>query len=367
MRLAMVVTSLFPTGGLQRDCLAISRILAGRGHAVTVITSDYRQPVDLEGLTLEVWRSRALTKAGRIRQVAARLAAERGRFDRIVGFNKIPGVDIYYCADPPAAETRPARLLPWLGSDGRRRIEKDVFAPEAPTAILVLAEHQVAAYRAAWNTPETRFHLVPPTLAPARRQPDLRLTGRHAARATLGLGENTSVWLAVASAPRTKGTDRVVESLAGHPDAVLLVAGIYPGSREARRLLDEAARAGIADRIRLLGYREDMPAVMAAADLLVHPARRETTGTAILESIANGLPAIVTGLCGYAPHVLRGEAGIVLPEPFRQSDLTAALATARDPDLRARWSRNGIAYGADPGLSTGLSVAADRIAGPLWR
>ncbi len=36
------------------------------------------------------------------------------------------------------------------------------------------------------------------------------------------------------------------------------------------------------------------------------------------------------------------------------------------PEVRRRWSDNGLAYGADPRLSTGLSVAAELIAGPLW-
>ena len=41
---------------------------------------------------------------------------------------------------------------------------------------------------------------------------------------------------------------------------------------------------GVRDRMRLLGVREDIPELMAAADLLVHPARTETTGTVILEA-----------------------------------------------------------------------------------
>ena len=60
---------------------------------------------------------------------------------------------------------------------------------------------------------------------------------------------------------------------------------------------------GLADRISFLGHREDIPELMAAADLLVHPARHDTTGTVILEAVVNGLPVITTSTCGYAHHV----------------------------------------------------------------
>jgi UDP-glucose:(heptosyl)LPS alpha-1,3-glucosyltransferase len=367
MRLALAITSLFPTGGLQRDCLAIARILAADGHEVTVITSDYRQPVDLGDLKLEVWPGRSLTKAGRIRGVAARLAAARGRFDRIVGFNKIPGIDVYYCADPPFAEIRSHRLSRlWPATDARVRLEGEVFGPASATSVLVVSDRQVEAYRKVWETPASRFRVVPPSLPASRRNPGLRRTDRDRIRNALGIPGAQPVWLAIASVPRTKGVDRTVKALAAEPEATLLVAGTRAGSREARRIMGWAGEHGLDDRVRVLGYREDIPELMAAADLLVHPARMETTGTAILEAIANGLPAIVTAACGYAAHVARAEAGIVLSDPFLPEHLAAALVRARDPDLRRRWSENGIAYGAQPALGTGLRSAADAIVGPLW-
>jgi len=365
MRLAFAITALFPTGGLQRDALAVAKLLAAAGHEVTMITTDYRAEVDRGNVGLEVWRAHGLTRGGRARAFARALTAARSRFDRIVGFNKIPGVDIYYCADPPRDDVRRRRLGPFALPDGLRRVEGEVFGPASRTALIVLAEQQIADYRRVWETPRSRFRLLPPTLAPARRHPEQRVAMRDATRASLGLAPGTTAWLTVASAPRTKGLDRAIAALAADPGAVMLVAGIAPESRGGRWIM-RAAGPEVARRIRLLGYREDMPAVMAAADLLVHPARRETTGTTILESLANGLPAIVSGLCGYAPHVRNADAGIVLPEPFLQADLHAALAGAADPALRRRWSENGIAYGADPGLSTGLAVAAELMVGPLW-
>ncbi len=98
---------------------------------------------------------------------------------------------------------------------------------------------------------------------------------------------------------------------------------------------------------------------MAASDLFVHPARLETTGAAILEAVINGLPQVTSARCGYALHVQRAAAGIVLEEPFSARALEQALAVAADPARRAQWSANGIAYGADPELYRGIERAAE--------
>ncbi|RAI26421.1 glycosyl transferase family 1, partial [Rhodoplanes serenus] len=141
----------------------------------------------------------------------------------------------------------------------------------------------------------------------------------------------------------------------------MLVAGLAAGDRATRDTVRLARRLGVADRIRWLGHREDMPAVMAAADLLVHPARLDTTGTVILEAVVNGLPVIASAVCGYAPHVAAADAGLVLAEPFDPAAFAAALAQAADPDRRAAWSRHGAAYGACPDLYAGRERAADLI------
>ena len=104
-------------------------------------------------------------------------------------------------------------------------------------------------------------------------------------------------------------------------------------------------------------------ALGAAADLLVHPARIETTGTVILEALVNGLPVVASGVCGYAEHVGQANAGAVLPEPFSQSVFIAKLREAQDASLRAQWSANAARYGETADLYRGLSRAASIIAG----
>jgi glycosyltransferase involved in cell wall biosynthesis len=95
--------------------------------------------------------------------------------------------------------------------------------------------------------------------------------------------------------------------LCGDPawDADLVVAG---HGRELAGWQRRARDARLAQRIRFLGFRDDVERVMAASDLLVHPARYEAYGLAIHEAICRGLPAIIAQSAGIAelyPPALR--------------------------------------------------------------
>ena len=180
-------------------------------------------------------------------------------------------------------------------------------------------------------------------------------------RTGLDLADDDWVWLSIGVQLRTKGIDRAVAALIEFPNARLLIAGLSDTNRASIKLAKHAQHLGVSSRITWLGHREDIHHLMAAADLLVHPARYDTTGTVILEGVVNGLPVITTAACGYARHVEAANAGSVLKEPFRFSLFVAALRRASDPSLRRAWSLSGAAYGADPTLYQGRVRAADLI------
>jgi UDP-glucose:(heptosyl)LPS alpha-1,3-glucosyltransferase len=364
MRLAFAIVSLFPGGGLQRDCLALAGMMRARGHEVTIFASRINGTIETQA-TLKLLANRAWTNHGRNRRFSRNLGfAVRGRFDLVVGFDKLAGLDVLYCADPAIAGRR-SRLVTSIAPRYRalRALERACFARGEHTRLLLLSARQLSDYRAAWHTERSRLTLLPPNIDRHRRQPQLRSDGtREELRASLGIAPATALWLAVGVQPRTKGFDRVVTALRQFPAAHLIVAGLGEHDEAAQPLRKLAQRAGCAARLHLLGLREDIPALMAAADLLVHPARYETTGTAILEAVVNGLPVITTEACGFAGHVKAADAGIVLPEPFKPQRLAAALKQSNAEAL-ARWSVNGARYGENPELYRGLERAADIILG----
>lgn len=371
MRLAFAIMKLFPGGGLQRDCVEIARRCVARGHEVVIFTAwcdrDAAAEDFVADLPVVVLPPRPGTNHRMLAEFGGqfRFAAAIQGFDLRVGFDRLPDLDVLYCADPSVRarmRQQPFRfLLPRYRS--YLALEAAAFAPGRHTRILCLSSRQRDEYGAAWGTPPGRMWLLPPTVSAARRRPDHRGNGvREALRADLGVTAGEVLWLAVGVQPRTKGFDRTVRALTAFPQARLVVAGLAAdGTRSARGLAALARRLGVGSRVAFLGHREDIPDLMAASDLLVHPARYDTTGTVILEAVVNGLPVVTTAACGYACHVAGAGAGAVIAEPFRRAALTAALARGHDAAVRGQWSAAGTAYGSDPGLYEGLTQAAEII------
>lgn len=126
---------------------------------------------------------------------------------------------------------------------------------------------------------------------------------RRVARRSLGWPEDRRVALFVgALGDRRKGFDRLFDAwrrLASEPrwDVDLTVAG-EGGELDAWR--DRARAAGLGGRVRFLGFRTDVPLILAASDLLVHPARYEAYGLGVHEAICRGIPALVSANAGVA-------------------------------------------------------------------
>ena len=188
---------------------------------------------------------------------------------------------------------------------------------------------------------------------------------REQTRAALDLKARDQVMLLVGSGFITKGLDRAIRAVASLQgrqtgrDICLLVVGQDREDR-FRRL---SRRLGVQDRVRFLGGRDDVPELLLAADVLIHPARQEAAGIVLLEALVAGLPVITTDVCGYAHHIEAAGAGIVLPAPFSQAQLDTALQSTLDAGLLASWARRALDYSRQQDLysmhSTGARLIED--------
>jgi UDP-glucose:(heptosyl)LPS alpha-1,3-glucosyltransferase len=367
MRIAFGIVSLFPGRGLQlqRDCVDIAGRVRELGHEVTLFTSrrsgnDFASDLDVQLLPSDAHTNhytQDLFSKRFIRQSA-------GQFDLVVGFDELAGLGVLYCSDRsmPARVTRNAllRLLPRY----RRYIdlEQACFAPNGTTKILLLSEPQLNEYWNCWTTEQSRMTTLSPTLSPIRQRLQYGVDGtRSVWRARLGLSNDDWTWITVCVQPKTRGVDRTVRALRHFPGARLLISGLDRREAKSIPIVALARHLDVFDRIQRFGHCEDIPALMAAADVMVHPARYDTTGTVILEAIANGLPTVTTATCGYARHVSLASAGSVIHEPFSQRARIAALERARDPVQSVRWSASAAVYGRNSALYEGRLRAAEMI------
>jgi UDP-glucose:(heptosyl)LPS alpha-1,3-glucosyltransferase len=356
LRIALAVFRLRPAGGREQQALALAAELAGRGHRVSIVTTT-PAPDPPPNVAYAPVSRRGWTSHGRLAAFAADAArATRGQFDRTVNFHFVPGFDVIFCTDMPRPDAGWRAILPRYRT--LAALESAAFSPKARSLVLALSSAQLAAIRARYDVSETRGLVLPPAVDPARRDP--AATARTAALR----GGDGPAWLWAGLQPTTKGLDRAITALAGVPGARLRVCGLGADDAKAAGAQRLARRLGVADRIDWLGFLTG-PAMIrqiAEADLLIHPARADVTGNVILEAMINGLPGVVSGVCGFAEHVALAGAGVVLAEPFAQKDLDRAVAGAV-PETLARWSAAALAYAAAADLYGGVSRAADLIEG----
>jgi glycosyltransferase involved in cell wall biosynthesis len=139
-----------------------------------------------------------------------------------------------------------------------------------------------------------------------------------------------------------KGFDLLLEALAATPGVELRIAGDGPLRRRLERL---AARLGIAARVAFLGWRDDLPALLADADLLICPSRHEPLGNVVIEAWSAGLPVVATASDGPANLIKDGETGILVPlSPAGGAAAALARAIERvsgDAPLRRRVAAAG--------------------------
>jgi UDP-glucose:(heptosyl)LPS alpha-1,3-glucosyltransferase len=372
MKLGFLLFEYFPFGGLQRDCLKIAELCAVRGHAVTIFTRTWEgeRPavVRLELLGRRGWSNVGRNRAF-LKQVARTLPQHS--LDGVIGFNKMPGLDVYYGADPCYA-AKVERLKPfwhrWLPRYRHfRAAEESVFARGQHTQVLVLTEAEIPHYEEYYGTERERFHVLPPGIERRIFRPEEKQTARKRLRLVHGWKEERLL-LFVGSGFRVKGLDRAIRSLAALDDLarthtrLVVIGQNRPG--EFARL---ARQLGVGDRVHFLGGRHDVFDWMLAADMLVHPARSEAAGMILLEALTAGLPVLTTDVCGYAFHIERAGAGRVLPSPFSQKECDAAVRDMPGSLERPKWSANGVAYARREDLYSCHVRAVELIEGTVQR
>ncbi|CUH42202.1 glycosyltransferase [Ruegeria atlantica] len=140
---------------------------------------------------------------------------------------------------------------------------------------------------------------------------------RAAVRAQLGM-KDCKVLIAVGTIIGQKAYDDLLAAYAQVsvrvPDTVLLVVGNAPDANRYENLQKLAADLGIAEQVRFLGQRQDVPDLLSAADLFVSASHWEGLPVSVLEAMANGVPCVVTDVGDNALILDSTGAPVVPPE-----------------------------------------------------
>ena len=164
---------------------------------------------------------------------------------------------------------------------------------------------------------------------------------RMRVRAALGTPPERPVAIAVSRLVRTKGYVELVRAIEALPEVELWVAGERLSSDRGEDMDAMFAACGLGPRLRRLGYRDDVAALLAAADVFVLPSYFESLPMSVIEAMLCGLPVVASDIRGPREQVVDGVTGLLVP-PRQVEPLTAALARlAADPALRAAMGTAG--------------------------
>ncbi len=176
-------------------------------------------------------------------------------------------------------------------------------------------------------------------------------------RAALGLDVDTSIVLWVGRLDPIKGLDTLVQAFRlmmtsardreeSPMDIHLLLAGDGP---LYSRLHDQIERSELAPCVHLLGAREDIPALLKAADVFVLPSRTEGLPNALLEAMAAGCPIVTTDVPGCRDLIEHERTGLVVPygdtevlaaairRLLRDRTTAVRLAGCASDEVTSRW------------------------------
>jgi starch synthase (maltosyl-transferring) len=168
----------------------------------------------------------------------------------------------------------------------------------------------------------------------------------QAPRSVLAARRDGPIALYVGRLTRQKGVDVLIEAAvrvtAERPDWSLAIVGDGPDRGALASAVEQ--QPSLRAAVRFLGQRNDVPALLKAADVIVLPSRWEGMPNIILEAMAAARPVVATAVEGSVELVRAGETGWLVPPDDAPALAGAVLESAADPECNQRFGRAGRAF-----------------------
>ena len=347
MNLALVTHNVIPGDGQGRVNMELTRYLLDRDVEVTLIANQVDDTLLNRGAewiqidTGALGEKVDLIKVWRFKRKADRLVRHIGdRFDAILACGVVCSVPhtinaVHFAhgqwLHSPYHSSRMTnglnRAYQWLFTWINARWELQTLRnAERVVAVSDMVRDELVSCGLAEDTIEVIVNGVDlDTFAPG-----------PADRPALGLPANVPLGLFVGDIESPiKNIDGVLRGLAEVSGIHLAVAGALDHSPYPELARD----LGVDDRVHFLGFRQDIPELMRAADFFTLPSRRDSCPLVLLEALASGLPVITSTGVGTA-NLITDDTGFVMQGPDDFDTLTHGLQTlAYDDDQRAAMSR----------------------------
>ena len=341
---ASVVLQVLPslvTGGVERGTVEIAQAIAAAGATALVASAGGPLVSQIDHVGGEHITLKLTTKSpvGILRNVGSLEAVIRDRLVSLVhARSRAPAWSAWLACQ----RTGVPFVTTYHGSYGEELPFKRRYnSVMARGRIVIAASHFIAELIARQHgiDPE-RIRVIPRGVDPAVFDP-AAVSGSRVARLASEWRLPDGVRLVVLPGRLTswKGQAVLLDAIArlARPDVLCVLVGSDQGRHAYADALErQAARLGIAERVRLVGHCDDMPAALRLADVVVHASTEpEAFGRVVIEAQAMGRPVIASDLGGPVETVRHGETGWRV-RPNDPAALAAAIGVALDLDPDAR-------------------------------
>ncbi|MGI4952087.1 MAG: glycosyltransferase [Janthinobacterium lividum] len=309
---------------------------------------------------------RALPHAGGIARMLGRLARVMRQYDVVYANSQKAFVLAALACTVPALVTGRRKLVWHLhdilapGHFGQAQVAIAVRLANAACACVIVPSAAAAASFIAAGGRPALVRVVPNGLdAPAVQTTASRAGFDLDTPFIFGVFSRLSPW---------KGQRVVLEALARLPNVGCVIAGgaLFGEEDYARSLVALAAELGVTDRVRFLGHRADVPALMRAVDAVVHPSTEpEPFGRTLVEAMLARRP-VVAAAAGAVAEIITEGTGCLVP-PGDAAALAAALrqvqarqgSGAQQAQLDRAEARARTCYGAEQMRRSIRAIVAD--------
>jgi glycosyltransferase involved in cell wall biosynthesis len=354
MRITHIVTKGWPMGGSQRDTLALMRcqqqrhevqaIVGGEGPLVTACQDD-----GIPTLIIPM-RNRAINPVGDIQAILTLAVALRrqqpdiahthtskaGVLGRIAA--RLAGVSIIiHTVHSPPVHDRQHPLVRGTSYLAER------LCSALTHHFITVADGQRRQIIASGISPSARITTIPFGIDLNDFPVDPAAT-RSRIRQTLGIADDAFVTISIGELTPDKGFDLLIQTalaIRRSSRAVFLIAGT---GMLAGQLAAEIKAHALGEGVRLLGPRDDIPDLLAAADVYLQTSWREGLSRALIEAMFSGLPVIATDAGATADVVHDGETGLLVSRGDVPAIIDRLQRLLNDAEQRATLGRRAQAF-----------------------
>ncbi|MBE2284337.1 MAG: glycosyltransferase family 4 protein [Prosthecobacter sp.] len=330
MKIALVHPQIIRATAVESFLIEFARRLSAAGHEITCVTSlttpEIAASLPVRWELLPRLRGSAVMRMWHFNRLAPRAAVEAG-VDVSVGFGRSCVQDIHrngtgchrlYGQSLPLWQRYSLRHLYEL------HLERRLYTGQETKHFVTSSRTVATQLQAIYGTAAERFHILPPPVESQLFKPAAdRASVREALCRKLQTDPQQPVLLFISLSHRRRGLEPLLLAMK-HVHATLWIAG--KGLNAAQR--DLIQRHGLTAKVRSVPVTTNLVELYQSADWFVHPTQYDAFSMTVLQSLACGLPGIVSVMDGAVDHIRHGENGFHLHHPQHPAELATAINTA---------------------------------------